>query len=241
VEKRKMGLSDLFRSMFAKKSNGHATTFALVDGDSAASPGRDRGRTSAGQQIAALQWMGDLAQREGLALTAVFGGIPLREVQNGGQYRGITVHFAADEEKSEELLNALAKEKRGSHSVVVITSDKGVRDRFAHIGVETMSISTLRKAVDAGGGRSGRNGGRPQRGGHRERGPGQERGPDRGQDRGEGRGGMDRGEGRGQDRRSRGPQRERQQDQQQQARGDSKPREGATTHSSRVLDLIDPL
>jgi hypothetical protein len=235
-----MGLSDLFRSLFARKSNGTATTFALIDGDSAASPGRDRGRTSAGQQIAALQWMGDLAQREGLALTAVFGGAPLREVQNGGQYRGITVHFAPDEEKSEELLNSIAKEKRGSHSVVVITADKGVRDRFAHIGVSTMSISTLRKAVDAGGGRSGR-GGRPQRNGHRERGPGQDRGDSRGQDRGDSRG-QERGDGRGQDRRSRGPQRERSDDpeqQQQQPRSENKPRE--STHSSRVLDLIDPL
>ena len=232
-----MALSDLFSSIFTKKTHEHATSYALIDGDSAASPGRDRGRTSAGQQIATLQWLGDLAQREGLALTAVFGGTP----QEGGQYRGITVYFAPDEEKSEEKLNELARSKSGGHNVVVITSDKGVRDRFTRIGIATMQVSTLRKAVDVGGGRAGRNG-RPHRGGQRERGAGQDRGDGRGQDRRDARGqdrGEGRGEGRGQDRRQNGPPRERLEESQQPQRSDNRARE--STHSSRVLDLIDPL
>lgn len=118
-----------------------------------------------------VQWLHALARvvkQEGLELQAVIeSDRPLREVDSGGTYNGVTVYFAADTEQLVAQALKLCKSSGGA----LVSSGATMESRATEAGITVLSSGTFRKAFLPGalpnGGSRGRAGG--QRGGHERR------------------------------------------------------------------------
>ena len=143
-----MGFLDIFRSSTSSNGNGTKASIAIVDGDALVSERGDRGRTRPTDQLIALNWLADFASKEKISVTAVFCGRPLREVDKGGDFRGIKVHFADEPSKAIDTMLKLLR-STGPRRSIVVTSDTELRDRVLSAGADTMQPSTVRRAAES--------------------------------------------------------------------------------------------
>ena len=139
------------------------------------------------EQVQMLNALSRVAKQEGLAIQAVFeSDRALREVEHGGEFNGVKVYFAPDNEQ----LVALALKICKSAGCALVSSGVTMESRATEAGIAVLCSSTFRKAFLQGGMPGGERGERGDRGGDR---------GDRGGDRGgrRRRGGRDRRRDRG--------------------------------------------
>ena len=140
------------------------------------------------EQVQMLNALARVAKQEGLAIQAVFeSDRALREVEHGGEFNGVKVYFAPDNEQ----LVALALKLCKGEGCALVSSGVTMESRATEAGIPVLCSSTFRKAFLQGGLPGGDRGDRGDRGGNG--GPGGDRG---GRDR-DRRGGRDRRRDRG--------------------------------------------
>ena len=139
------------------------------------------------EQVQMLNALARVAKQEGLAIQAVFeSDRALREVEHGGEFNGVKVYFAPDNEQ----LVALALKICKSAGCALVSSGVTMESRATEAGIPVLCSSTFRKAFlqggRPGGDRGERGGDRGDRGGD-ERRSGRDRrgGRDRRRDRGD--------------------------------------------------------
>lgn len=136
------------------------------------------------EQVQMLNALARVAKQEGLAIQAVFeSDRALREVEHGGEFNGVKVYFAPDNEQ----LVALALKICKSAGCALVSSGVTMESRATEAGIPVLCSSTFRKAFLQGGLPGGDRG---ERGGDRggdERRSGRDRrgGRDRRRDRGD--------------------------------------------------------
>ncbi len=133
-------------------------------------------------QVQMLNALSRVAKQEGLEIQAVFeSDRPLREVEHGGEFNGVKVFFAPDNEQ----LVAMALKLCKSSGSALVSSGVTMESRATEAGIPVLCSSTFRKAFLQGGLPGGDRGGdRGDRGGDRDRRRGRDRRRDRG-DRGD--------------------------------------------------------
>ena len=188
-----MSFMDTIKSLFTP-ADGPArrgTRTYVVDGARLVDEKTGR-RMAPREQVQMLNALARVAKQENLEIQAVFeSDRPLREVEDGGEFSGITVHFAPD---TEQLVAKAMKLCRGGG--VLVSSGVTMESRATEAGITVLSSSTFRKAFLQGGLPGGDRGDRGDRGNgggdrgdrgdrnrRRDRGPRRDRG-DRGGDRG---------------------------------------------------------
>ncbi len=154
----------------------------VVDAEKLAESREGQGRLGPQERFHAVQTLSRFAEREKINVVAVLGGRPLREVAHGESFNGVRVFYVEQEKTmADQVQHILDREVRGR--AVVVTNDKQLEARLQGKGVDTLRVSSLRRALDSnsgdggegGGGRNrdrGDRGGRDRRGG---RGPRPER------------------------------------------------------------------
>lgn len=152
-----MTFIDTIKSLFASSDGSARRNGRLYVVDAARLVDEKTGRRMAPrEQINLLNALSKVAKQEGLNIQAVFeSDRPLREVENGGEYNGITVYFMPD---SESLMAHILKLCRKTNGVLV-SSGANLESRATEQGITVLSSSTFRKAFLQGGGSSDRTGG----------------------------------------------------------------------------------
>lgn len=182
----------------------------LVDAEKLAEAREGQGRLGPHERFHAIQTLSRFAEREKINLVAVVGGRPLREVAHGEAFNGVRVFYVeAEKSIADQILHVLDRELRGR--AVVVTNDKQLESRLQERGVGTLRVTSLRRALEGGGGEGGGEGGRNR-------------------DRGD-RGGRDRG---GRDRRGPRPDRRDQQERQAQPGQNNQPADQGQAASDRT-------
>jgi hypothetical protein len=143
-----------------------------------------RERPSPRDQLALLNQLAAFAGREQVQMVVILAGRPLREVGDGEEYKGLQVWFA---EAPDQLAGVVLKQARRGSQALVVTQDREVESEVQAAGLETMRVTTFRKALDEGGSGSGSRGGR-RRTRSRRVGSGRSGGGRNGESRGESRG-----------------------------------------------------
>jgi len=134
------------------------------------------------EQIQMLNSLARVAKQESLDIQVVFESErPLREVEHGGEFNGVKVFFAPDNEQ----LVAMALKMCRNGSCTLVSSGVTMESRATEAGIQVLCSSTFRKAFLQGG--------MPGAGDRGDRG---DRGGDRGGNGGGDRGGRDRRSGR---------------------------------------------
>lgn len=172
-----MGLFDSIKSVFG----GSATPAAeretgcvyIVDAEKLADS--REGRVGPVERFRAIQQLSRFAEREKVEIIAVVGGRPLREVAHGELFNGVRVFYVEENSVMSDQIEKALNHARG-RKTVVITSDKQFEIRLHQRGIDTMRVTTLRKAFEGGDGgssesgrgrgdrdRRGRRGGRTER------------------------------------------------------------------------------
>lgn len=88
------------------------------------------------------------ASAEGIRLTVVFTGRPLREAADGSERRGVTINYAATTAALVQKVLLLVKKSSRRRSVVVLTSNPQIENAISSLDAECMRLSTLKKALD---------------------------------------------------------------------------------------------
>ncbi|MFH0879852.1 MAG: NYN domain-containing protein [Lentisphaerota bacterium] len=154
-----MSFIDKIRSMFSSEGGGESRSAKRLYLMDAAKILDDKaGRIGPREQLQVLQQLSRFASQEKVRITAVFEGRPLREVENGGEFSGITVYFAEQSSAVQEQIVRLFK-KESPRAVVVVTSDAQLEKTVADQGGATLRVSTFRKAMGSNGGGNGGGGG----------------------------------------------------------------------------------
>jgi hypothetical protein len=143
-----------------KQNSGHrgAPRTYILDGAGLGGQGRGGARLSPPECVQVLERVSRFTQKEQIRMVAVFEGHSLREVSDGGDFKGVTVHFV---EKATELTDkvlAVLRDNRRRGAVTVITGDRRMEENVHEAGGQTMRVSTFRKAME---GALGGNGGPP--------------------------------------------------------------------------------
>jgi len=121
------------------------------------------GQASPRDHFFVLKNLAQFAGRERISLTAVFIGRPLREAGEGGQYKGVTVHYAEHADAQSAKLLQLVRGHIRSRDVVLITGDAELEREAMVLNAACMRPSTLRKAMDDRDDRGERDNDRPPR------------------------------------------------------------------------------
>lgn len=172
-----MSLFDSIRSLFSGGARPRGKRLYIIDAAPLhGSGGNDR--LSPRDQIQVLQQLARMADKENINIQAVFEGRALREVAHGGTYSGVTVFFADKAPALQDLVVSLFKKGSRGYDVTVITGHRQLEQRVAAAGGLTMRPSTLRKAMENGGGGGG-GGDRGDRGPSQRRRRSRQRGGDR--------------------------------------------------------------
>jgi rRNA-processing protein FCF1 len=141
-----MGIFDSIKSAFSGLRGGrHAGRVYIVDAEKLADT--REGRTGPVERFRAIQQLSRFAERESVEIIAVVGGRPLREAGHGEAYKGVRVFYVEDNNSVADQMEKTLAQIRG-RSPVVITNDKQLESRLRGRGVETMRITTLRKAFE---------------------------------------------------------------------------------------------
>ena len=193
-----MSFMNAIKSLFAPASGSARRNTRTYVVDVARLVDEKTGRRMAPrEQVQMLNALSRVAKQEGLTILAVFeSDRALREVEHGGEYNGVKVYFAPDNDQ----LVALALKLCKGEGCAMVSSGVTMESRATEEGIAVLCSSTFRKAFlqggmpggDRGGDRGGddRRGGRDRRGSRdrrRDRGDRGERGDrgnrgDRGQD-----------------------------------------------------------
>ena len=190
-----MSFIDAIKSLFtpAGGSARRDTRTYVVDGARLIDEKTGR-RMAPRDQVQMLNALARVMKQEGLTIQAVFeSDRPLREVEHGGEFNGVKVFYAPDNEQLVAVALKLCKSTGGT----LVSSGVTMESRATEAGIPVLCSSTFRKAFlqggmpggergDRGGDRGERGGDRGERGGRdrrRDRGPRRDRG-DRGGDRG---------------------------------------------------------
>ena len=137
------------------------------------------------EQVQMLNALAKVAKQESLGIQVLFeSDRALREVEDGGDYSGIRVHFAPD---TEQLVAKALQLCRGGGTLV--SSGVTMESRATEAGITVLSSSTFRKAFLGGGLPSGGGGDRGNRRGRDRRRDRRDRGGRNGQKNSSGNGG----------------------------------------------------
>lgn len=158
-----MGFMDAIKSLFTSNGSARQNTKVYIV-DVARIPDEKTGRRlSPRDQLQMLNALARVAKQEEFEIHALIESErPLREVDSGGAYNGVTVHFAAD---TDELVTQALKLGKSTGGALV-SSGPTMESRGQEAGLAVISSSTFRKAFLPGnllGG--GERGGRSRRGG----------------------------------------------------------------------------
>jgi hypothetical protein len=138
-------------------------------------------------QVQMLNALARVVEQEKLEIQAVFeSDRPLREVEHGGDYKGVKVFFAPDNEQLVALALKLCRSTGGA----LVSSGVTMESRAQEAGITVLCSGTFRKAFLQGGLPGGDRGDRGDRGGPGGGDRNRRRDRDRRRDRG-GRGGGD--------------------------------------------------
>ena len=226
-----MSLWDSIGSLFKAKPGSAARDTGriyILDGERMLE-GRGGEKIGPLDRFQLLQRMAQFADREKIRLQVVFAGRPLREVAHAGTYNGVKVYYA---EQPSEVANQVDKLLRqAGRNAIVFSFDSQSEQRINGRGGVTMRISTLRKALENGGGNGGE-GDDPSRGRRHDR----RMRPPRGGRRGEGRDGRDGRDNRGEGREQREP---RPDSQAPEADQTSSGETGSDTTVKNLIDLVE--
>ena len=182
-----MSFMDAIKSLFtpAGGSARRDTRTYVVDGARLIDEKTGR-RMAPRDQVQMLNALARVMKQEGLTIQAVFeSDRPLREVEHGGEFNGVKVFYAPDNEQLVAVALKLCKSTGGT----LVSSGVTMESRATEAGIPVLCSSTFRKAFLQGGmpgGERGDRGDRGERGGDRggrDRGPRRDRG-ERGGDRG---------------------------------------------------------
>ena len=186
-----MSFMDTIKSFFAPASGSarRNTRTYVVDGARLVDEKTGR-RMAPRDQVQMLNALSRVAKQEGLEIQAVFeSDRPLREVEHGGEFNGVKVFYAPDNEQLVAMALKMCKNAGGT----LVSSGVTMESRATEAGIPVLCSSTFRKAFLQGGLPGGERGDRGDRGGDerrngRDRRGGRDRRRDRG-DRGGDRGG----------------------------------------------------
>lgn len=176
-----MSLLGVIKSWF---SGGGSSRLYIIDGAQLVGSGSAVERLSPRDQVHVLQQLSRFAEKESIDIQVAFEGRSLREVAHGGEYGGVKVFFADKQAALQDMILDLVRSGARRQKVVLVTNNRQLEEKAARTGAQTLRPSTLRKAMENGGG--GERGDRGDRGG--DRGDRGDRGPRRGR-RQRGRGG----------------------------------------------------
>lgn len=150
-----MSLWDSIGSLFKAKPAGAARDTArvyILDGEKMVE-GRGGEKVGPMDRFQLLQRMAQFADREKIRLQMVFAGRPLREVAHGGTFNGVKVYYA---EQASDVANQVDKlVRQAGRNATVISFDLQSEQRITSRGGISIRSSTLRKAMENGGGSSG--------------------------------------------------------------------------------------
>ena len=177
-----MILYDVVKSWFSGSGTGR---LYIIDGAQLVGSGSSD-RLSPRDNVHVLQMLSRYAQKEAISIQVAFEGRPLREVAHGGEYGGVTVFFADKQAALQDMILDLVRSGARRQKVVLVTAQRQIEEKAVSAGAQTLRPSTLRKAMENGGG-GDRGGDRGDRGGDRG-----DRGSRRGGRRQRGRGGRSR-------------------------------------------------
>ncbi|MBQ9345355.1 MAG: hypothetical protein IJT88_09110 [Kiritimatiellae bacterium] len=139
-----MGFMTAIKSMFGGATSGMHNGKKAFFVDSARLNDEKTGRRLMPRdQIALLNALARIHEEEGFDIAAIFEAErPLREVDNGGDYHGVTVYFAADSETL--IADALRLAKKGNYTLV--TSGPSLESKAVEAKLPLFSSATFRKA-----------------------------------------------------------------------------------------------
>ncbi len=162
-----MGFMNTIKSLFspASGSSGRGSRTYVVDGARLVDEKTGR-RMAPRDQVQMLNSLARVAKQENFEIIAVFeSDRSLREVEDGGEFNGIRVHFAPD---TDQLVAKALKLCRGGG--VLVSSGVTMESRATEAGITVVGSSTFRKAFLQGGlpggGDRGDRGERGDRGGN---------------------------------------------------------------------------
>ena len=187
-----MSFMNAIKSLFAPASSSARRNTRTYVVDVARLMDEKTGRRMAPrEQVQMLNALSRVAKQEGLTILAVFeSDRALREVEHGGEFNGVKVFFAPDNEQ----LVAMALKLCKSEGCAMVSSGVTMESRATEEGISVLCSSTFRKAFLQGGMPGGDRGDRggDERRGSRDRRGGRDRRRDRGDrgDRGGDRGGQ---------------------------------------------------
>ena len=177
-----MGFMDTIKSLFAPAGgpDRKGSRTYVVDGARLVDEKTGR-RLSPRDQVQMLNALARVAKQEGFEIQAVFeSDRPLREVDHGGDFNGVKVFYAPDNEQLVAQALKLCRSAGGS----LVSSGVTMESRAREAGIPVLCSGTFRKAFLQGGLPGGDRGDRGDRGGDRgDR--DRRRGRDRRRDRGE--------------------------------------------------------
>ena len=175
-----MGFMDAIKSMFTPAGGSARRNSRAYVVDAARLVDEKTGRRLAPRdQVQMLNALARVAKQENLELQVVFeSDRPLREVDHGGEYNGLKVFFAPDNDQLVTLSLKLCRSANGA----LVSSGVTMESRATEAGISVLCSSTFRKAFLQGG--------LPGGGERRDRGNGEgdrdrRRGRDRRRDRGD--------------------------------------------------------
>ncbi|MGB4574495.1 MAG: hypothetical protein WBI79_05825, partial [Kiritimatiellia bacterium] len=134
---------DAIKSLFTSNGSARQNTKVYIV-DVARIPDEKTGRRlSPRDQLQMLNALARVAKQEEFEIHALIESErPLREVDSGGAYNGVTVHFAADTEELVAQALKLAKSTGGA----LVSSGPTMESRGQEAGFAVISSSTFRKA-----------------------------------------------------------------------------------------------
>jgi hypothetical protein len=187
----RMSFMETIKSLFSPASGSARRNTRAYVVDAARLVDEKTGRRMAPRdQVQMLNALARVAKQENLEIQVVFeSDRPLREVEDGGEFNGVKVFYAPDNDQ----LVAKALKLCRSASAALVSSGVTMESRATEAGIPVLCSSTFRKAFlqgglpgggdrgDRGGDRGGNGGGdRGDRNRRRDRGPRRDRGGDRG-------------------------------------------------------------
>ncbi len=134
-----MGLFGLFKS---------SKTVIVVDGISLNEALGMKGKVPPRNQLQLLRRLSRFAQREKIGVVAVLTGSPLHKAPARKKFEEIMVLYSKSPEAHAKYIVKIARSK-GSGAILV--SGNTSIEKIAGNGIQTMRMSTFRKAFDVGG------------------------------------------------------------------------------------------
>lgn len=140
-----MGFMNAIKSLFSPAGDSSRRTY-VVDGARLVDEKTGR-RMAPREQLQMLNALARVSKQENFGIQVVFeSDRALREVEDGGEFNGIGVHFAPD---TEQLVAKALKLCRGGDTLV--SSGVTMESRATEAGITVVSSSTFRKVFLAGG------------------------------------------------------------------------------------------